>query len=1283
MAVRSAAVALVILLLSPLAPALGVLGRDFQESSRSPAPVTGVLDVQAQRSLARGPRALEAALPTWIADDNSSQWLYLGTDPPDPYIVAHVPIAGGVCTGEITNTPGAYYALTWVEVVDDSAGTYVVNETSDVWDNGSWRMEISATSNPGTCPLGSFQGAGSYRAVTIGARRQETLQQSNLNLFSATFGYLRDIDFLGTATFNLSDWADDGLEILPSQGALSRWPTSWDTQPFGNSSFWPTTETTLTTFNRSVFVGGAFFNSSDEFVSETRTYDLTTTVVDIAPVTSFGVEYDPTFIMEVDGDIQLSRTIWVGANQSSNVSVVDVNLRPLQFAPCANSTIYRLDGGRLKQGPCLPFANTGPALVPLGPGALPSEVEVFEGVSSTLGNGFNLTAIDPDVATVGQVLNFTAAAIPDYPDFEQGLDAQGAIRWTPTQQSVRDYTILYHVRDDAEDPAEAVWTFILHVRNRNDAPQLLDPGFTLGLGPQLEGNDTTVALGLTDLFGDADLELTDAGQPADPEEVLLFNVTATAPLEATLAPNGSLTLSVPDLSVPAAHDAIVQLRATDHSGANATLSLIVRLAHRNHDPALNGTVVVNIPEDGTLDLDVRPAVLDADLDTEGYLANDSLIFRLRGFNASVMQATLRASTLSLAPVADWWGSTSVVVQATDQSGRKVDVPVGVNVLSDNDAPRITSQTPTAIDVDAAENVGGIPGAQGTVLQFDLQIVDADEDPLQVLWEVHDAQDRILRDRTGSSTRFSLALAPVGAYSANAQGSNISHLRIVARITDGHGGTATTHWNVTIHDVDVPPQLLGLRASSTELQISRVVNNASGISVTEGQRWHLEARGQVIDPDEGINLQVNDDRIDRFGLTWTLRRQDGTTGPLLPRGDDRPWNRTFVAGSDIPVGTHVLLVTLQDPAGVNASIEVPLTITARTDGGTPGGPVQLGAVLLPLALLGILAVVAVAGWMLWRRRKERPDGEELAFATEHPQRAAARKAAKAQLQRTPRTDDGSDVAPEAAGGALRWDAGAVAASKAQWGTTDPDGAAVDVDDEGILWEELPQIAPQLAYLGTQAPPPSRGRGGPMREQKDRTGYYAGIARAHDRLRGGDQSVELSAETEATHAAIARGEMLDHVEVTCPRCGARTSVTPKGGVSILHCTACGLQGRFKTATLSRTTGTGAEESADETEIGVRKGSRKTVGPKTASSKGAPAGAAAVQEVEEPLPDLPQRTGRSAAGELDDVSEDQWQRLPKKAVNCPKCATRILLGIEAGATAVPVVCPSCGAKGTYRVR
>jgi len=138
-----------------------------------------------------------------------------------------------------------------------------------------------------------------------------------------------------------------------------------------------------------------------------------------------------------------------------------------------------------------------------------------------------------------------------------------------------------------------------------------------------------------------------------------------------------------------------------------------------------------------------------------------------------------------------------------------------------------------------------------------------------------------------------------------------------------------------------------------------------------------------------------------------------------------------------------------------------------------------------------------------------------------------------------------------------------------------------------------------------------------------------------------------------------------------------------MSVLECARCGLKGRFKTAALARPSGSGAEESADDTEINVRKESRSTVGGKGVRTPAVPTPSAAVADEPLPLLDAPLRTGRSAAGELDDLSEDHWQKLPKKAVNCPKCAIRIFLAIEAGATTVPVVCPSCGAKGTYKVR
>ncbi len=137
----------------------------------------------------------------------------------------------------------------------------------------------------------------------------------------------------------------------------------------------------------------------------------------------------------------------------------------------------------------------------------------------------------------------------------------------------------------------------------------------------------------------------------------------------------------------------ITLYARDLSKATATMKFTVTVNHTNHRPVLKGAARIDLgmPEDT---MNASFFARDFFYDEDTAYAKDVLAYA--GVNSAHLDCTIGdESRIEVRPAADWSGTETVYVVATDTGGLNVSLEVSVVVDPVNDAPHVISYWPDA------------------------------------------------------------------------------------------------------------------------------------------------------------------------------------------------------------------------------------------------------------------------------------------------------------------------------------------------------------------------------------------------------------------------------------------------------------------------------------------------------------------------------------------------------------------------------------------------------------
>ncbi|MBI5494768.1 MAG: tandem-95 repeat protein [Deltaproteobacteria bacterium] len=405
-------------------------------------------------------------------------------------------------------------------------------------------------------------------------------------------------------------------------------------------------------------------------------------------------------------------------------------------------------------------------------------------------NALNTNITVGDAEDAAAALNLTAtssntALVPNGSLILAGSGATRTLVAIPTANASGTTTITLTVTDSGS--LTATDTFVLTVTAVNDLPTVSD------VTDQVVDEDVATAA----------LDIT-VGDVETPANQLVMSGTSS---DTTLVPNANIVFggsgSARTVTVtPAANlsgTATITITVTDTATGTATDTFVLTVNSVNDLPTVAGLGNQSVPEDTTMgpvtftigDVETPAGTLTVSAVSSNQVLVPDAAITLGGAGAS--------RTLTVVPVADAFGTTTLTVSVVDANGGTTTVPVVLTVTSVNDLPTISAISAQVTDEDVPTAAVGF--TVGDLESPATQLVVAGTSDNQAL--VQDTDIAI----TGTGNVRSVTVVPA----ANASGT----ATITLTVADTDGGTAVTTFVLTVNAVNDLPVISDVADATTD------------------------------------------------------------------------------------------------------------------------------------------------------------------------------------------------------------------------------------------------------------------------------------------------------------------------------------------------------------------------------------------------------------------------------------------------------------------------------------
>jgi hypothetical protein len=371
--------------------------------------------------------------------------------------------------------------------------------------------------------------------------------------------------------------------------------------------------------------------------------------------------------------------------------------RPFTWTPTLADTGSYLIGVKV-----FTASGSGRQYFPLRVRAL-NEIPILTGQADTTAledelYSYTIQASDPN----GDTLSYTLVTGPD----SMSVNAtSGLVQWTPAQSNVGSHSISIRI-DDGKNGTN-LHNYTLVVSNTNDAPLISSTP------------DSTAS-------EDALFTYTVLASDPDPADTLSYALT-TAPTGSSIDSVGVLRWTPTQAQVDTQQ---VAVKVTDRNSATATQSFTVIVTAVDDTPIIAATPDTSALEDSNYSLNLQAS------DEEG----GTLTYALSQGPAGM--AVDSTGALTWTPSGTDIGSHPIVVTASDPAGQAATLSFSLVVNAVNDAPKISTQTPT----DAL-----VRNTPGNAVSFSVSASDEEGDALSYSWLVNDTLQTGSADTTFTYT----------------------------------------------------------------------------------------------------------------------------------------------------------------------------------------------------------------------------------------------------------------------------------------------------------------------------------------------------------------------------------------------------------------------------------------------------------------------------------------------------------------------------------------------------
>ena len=384
----------------------------------------------------------------------------------------------------------------------------------------------------------------------------------------------------------------------------------------------------------------------------------------------------------------------------------------------------------------------------------------------------------------GQTLTITAVSATSARGGSVTL-VGGRITYVPPANYSGSDSFTYTVTDNGTTagvvtPLSAVGTVTLQIADKNNPP--------ITVGKNLSAVEDTPATMTT-----AELMAGDKPGPSDElgQTLTVIGVTPTSTQGGTVTFSGGVATYTPAADFEGIDTFFYQVQDNGTSAGvsdpqTSTGTVTVTVAGRPDAPRVRTALgTITMAEDAApRQIDLTTVFFDPDL-------GDSLTYSLpadSNSNPGLVTATINAGQLVLTLKADQNGSATIVVQATDSTGRSVRDTLTLVVTAVDDAPRIVTPLP---DKTVNENSTIAPIVLIPTYFFDPDVATNGD---ILTFEVVGNTNSFLVTPTISGNQLLLVLAPNRA--------GFSDIRVAAK--DASGQTVISQFRLTVNEIDDVP-----------------------------------------------------------------------------------------------------------------------------------------------------------------------------------------------------------------------------------------------------------------------------------------------------------------------------------------------------------------------------------------------------------------------------------------------------------------------------------------------
>ena len=319
-----------------------------------------------------------------------------------------------------------------------------------------------------------------------------------------------------------------------------------------------------------------------------------------------------------------------------------------------------------------------------------------------------------------------------------------------------------------------------------------------------------------------------------------------------------------------------------------------------------------------------------------------------------LESQLRGTKAKLEPDKDWNGEEAITFTATDKSNAKASVEVKIIVNPVNDAPVVSTITPSSdptIDETKDGTEKGLPGIQ----KFSIVASDVDKDALSYNWTIEDEEGNVYAVEEHLADYTFTANFDCDFENGKFCGGDSSKTYyVVGKVTDNKVDVEAKKWYLTVKNVNRAPIIAGIEvftvAKDGVTATPLIEKSLGNYSVGYGKMLRFDVTNKVTDLDVGIENGQGTENLEKLSFEWTSNI-GGSFGSTA-KTDVGAGKKTSTVPLSLKGGkTHIITIRVTDSDQASDTFTITVKVGKKTDGPGFEGIIVVAAIVAVAAVVG--------------------------------------------------------------------------------------------------------------------------------------------------------------------------------------------------------------------------------------------------------------------------------------------------------------------------------------------